>query len=205
MIGLCGAHRTGKTTLARAYAEKHGVAFVETSASQVFKEMGLNPAVTYDFETRLTVQEEILKRFDAEYAKHTSSKMAIADRTPLDMLGYTLGDAVQNSVPEDQQERFAKYVQDCLDVTNKRFAVLLLVQPGIKPVVQEGKAALNKAYIEHLNSLILGLSVDERIKPPHFYIPRHMVEMEERMSALEFAISRAAKRVEAERESATLH
>ena len=70
MIGLSGAHRTGKSSLARAFAEKHGIPFVETSASQVFKDLGVDPAATHDFSTRLTVQEEILKRFDAMYAKY---------------------------------------------------------------------------------------------------------------------------------------
>lgn len=204
MIGLCGAHRTGKTSLARAFAEKHKLEFVQTTVSQVFKDMGLDPAVTYDFKTRLDVQEAILKRSDAQYAA-VGAKPAITDRTPLDFLMYTLADAVQNTVPEDQQARFKKYVQSCIDVTNKRFGVLLVVQPGIPVVVEEGKAALNEAYIEHLNSIVLGLSVDERIKSAHFYLPRHMTNMDERIAALDFAVGRAKKRAEVEREGAVLH
>jgi hypothetical protein len=204
MIGLCGAHRTGKTTLARAFAEKHDMEFVQTSASEVFKEFGLNPATRYAFDTRLSIQEEILKRFDKQYAE-VGLKPAITDRTPLDMLAYTMAEATQDHVPEELQARFKKYVQNCIDVTNKRFGVLLVVQPGIKIVAEEGKAALNEAYIEHLNSIILGLSVDERIKAAHFYIPRYMTDKEERLAALDFAVNRAGKRAEAERESAVLH
>lgn len=204
MIGLTGSHRVGKTALARAFAEKFELEFVQTSASQVFKDMGLDAAQHYDFATRLTVQEEILKRFDQQYAA-VGAKPAITDRTPLDMLGYTIAEAVQHAVPDELQDRFQKYVQSCIDVTNKRFGVLLVVQPGIPVVAEEGKAALNHAYIEHLNSIILGLSVDERIKAAHFYIPRRMTDMEERIAALDFAVNRAKKRAEAERESATLH
>ena len=205
MIGLSGSHRVGKTSLARAYAEKNGLKFVETSASQVFKDMGLDPAVRYDFSTRLTVQEEILKRFDVEYAKHCHSDMAIADRTPLDLLGYTMADAVQDAVPEHEQKRFAKYVRDCFDVVNRRFSVLIVVQPGIELVAAEGKASPNMAYIEHLNSLIIGLSVDERVKVAHFYVPRRVTDMEERVSAVEYAVARTCKRVEDEREDAIMH
>lgn len=204
MIGLAGAHRTGKTTLARAYAEKHGLEFVQTSASEVFKEFGMNPATRYAFDTRLTIQEEILKRFDQQYAA-VGARPAITDRTPLDMLAYTMAEATQDHVPDELQPRFKKYVQNCIDVTNKRFGVLLVVQPGIKIVAEEGKAALNDAYIEHLNSIILGLSVDERIKSAHFYIRRSMTSLEERLAALDFATERARKRAEAEREDAVLH
>jgi len=205
MIGLAGAHRVGKTTLAREFAKKHGLEFVQTSASQVFKDMGLDPAATHDFATRLAVQEEILNRFDALYAQHTRADLAIADRTPLDMLAYTLADAIQNAVPAGLQGRFDSYIHRCFEVTNRRFAVLLVIQPGIELVAEEGKAAINSAYIEHLNSIVLGLSVDERVKAAHFYIPRYMTSLEERIGALEFAVSRARKRVEVERESAVIH
>lgn len=204
MIGLCGSHRVGKTSLARAFAEKFELEFVQTSASEVFKEFGLNPATRYAFDTRLTIQEEILKRFDEQYAK-VGMRPAITDRTPLDMLAYTMAEATQDDVPAELQDRFKKYVQSCIDVTNKRFGVLLVVQPGIKIVAEEGKAALNEAYIEHLNSIVLGLSVDERIKAAHFYIPRRMIDMDERIAALDFAVTRVKKRAETELESAVIH
>lgn len=204
MIGLCGSHRSGKTSLAKAFAEKHNIAFVQTGASAVFKDMGLDPAKHYDFATRLAVQEEILRRFDLQYAE-IGAKSAITDRTPLDLLAYTMAEAIQHAAPAELQDRFKKYVHDCIDVTNKRFGVLLVVQPGIQVVEEEGKAALNDAYIEHLNSIILGLSVDERIKAAHFYIPRRMTDMEERIAALDFAVTRVKKRAELERESAVIH
>lgn len=205
MIGLAGAHRTGKTTLARAYAKKRGLEFVETSASQVFRDMGLDPAAALDFSTRLRVQEEILARFDALYATHMRTDMAITDRTPLDMLAYTLADATGDVVGDEDQARLERYVRKCFEVTNKRFGVLVVVQPGIALVAEEGKAALNNAYIEHLNSLILGLSVDERLKSAHFYIPRSTMDLGDRIGALDFAVGRAKRRVIDELEDAVVH
>lgn len=193
-VGLCGGHRTGKTTLARAFAEKRGIPFVETSVSAIWRELGYDPAVTYDFETRLTVQEEILKRVDTAYGKHAGLEF-ITDRTPLDMAAYTLADAIGDRVPENCQERLAKYVNACFDVTNRRFGIVLLVQPGIKLVHEEGKAAVNAGYIEHLNSLILGLTVDERLTCQHFYIPRPVVDLERRLGALENCVDRSKERI----------
>ncbi len=166
--------------------------------------MGLDPALTYDFETRLTVQEEILKRADALYAT-VNTKPAITDRTPLDMLAYTMSEAVGNAVPERLQSRLDKYVRDCISVTNKRFSAIVVVQPGIQIVHAEGKAAPNVAYMEHLNSLILGYTIDERLKVPHFYIPRRTVDMEERLGALKYVMSRVIRRAEEEVMGASLH
>lgn len=193
-IGLTGSHRTGKTTLARAVAEKLGLEFVETSASSVFKLMGLDPAKTYDFSTRLTVQENILESFEAVYAEHSAKSLCITDRTPLDLMAYTLAEAIGETVLPEDQSRLTKYMARCIEVTNRRFCSLVVVQPGIPLVLEEGKAALNNGYIEHLNAIVLGLSVDERVKVPHFYLPRSMTGIKDRVHAVEFVIGRVEKR-----------
>jgi len=196
-VGLCGAHRTGKTTLARAYAQKRGVPFVETSVSAIWHSLGYDPAKEYDFATRLMVQEEILKRVDAIYAKYAGLDF-ITDRTPLDMAAYTLGDAIGERVPADCQDRLTAYVRNCFDVTNRRFGLVLLIQPGIPLVNAPGKAAMNQGYIEHLNSLILGLTVDERLTSLHYYMPRAIVSPEDRLAALEASVDRAKGKAIAE-------
>jgi hypothetical protein len=193
MIGLCGSHRSGKTTLAKEYAKKNGILFVETSVSKIFRELGYDPAAKFDFSTRLMIQEEVLKRVDAIYSEIPLGVEAITDRTPLDMLAYTKAEAIGDSVSEKDQKRFAAYSQACIDVANKRFTSLVVVQPGIPLVHEEGKAAMNIAYIEHLNTLILGLSVDERVNTMHFYIPRHLTDMEDRITALEYAVGRTKR------------
>lgn len=187
MHGLCGAHRTGKTTLARAYAAKTGAIFVETSVSAIFKDLGHDPASTFDFKTRLDIQEEVLKRIDAVYACVPVGVAAISDRTPLDMLGYTMAEAIGGNVSSEDQERFAQYVRECFNVTNKRFATVTLLQPGIEVQPEAGKAVANLAYMEHLNSLMLGLTVDPRLKAAHFYIPRQLLTVEDRLEAVEGA------------------
>lgn len=193
-IALIGAHRTGKTSLARAYAEKRGVPFVETSVSAIWKELGLDPAVTYDFETRLMVQEKILERIDAIYGKWAGLDF-ITDRSPLDMAAYTLAEAIGDRVPQGCQEQLAKYVNACFEVTNRRFGMVFLIQPGIALVKEEGKGAMNSGYIEHLNSLIFGLSVDERLTCQHFYMPRAVLDFDERIAALTASVERARGRI----------
>ncbi len=196
MIGLCGAHRVGKSSLAREYAKKFNIPFIETSVSAaVFSKLGLDPSVTYDFPTRLTVQEEILKHLDGLYSGHIMAFGAITDRTPLDLLGYTLAEAIGHRVPPECQARLKKYVEDCFEMTNRRFGTVILVQPGIPLVHEERKAAMNEGYIEHLNSLILGLTVDERLDTAHYYIPRQLTDMSDRVEAVNNAVHSSIRRV----------
>lgn len=205
LIGLCGSHRTGKTSLARAYADKYEITFIETSVSAIFRELGHDPAASFDFKTRLDIQEVILDRLDEVYGKLSPSAMAITDRTPIDMLAYTMAEAIGPVVTEKQQARFARYVERCLEVTNRRFSTIVLLQPGLPLVYEEGKALNNPAYIEHLNSLMLGLSVDERVKCSHFYILRRLTEMSDRIEALDSAVRKSEFIARSQMESHIIH
>lgn len=188
-VGLCGGHRTGKSTLSRAYAKRHKWSVAETSVSQIFKELGHSPSDTFDFKTRLTIQEQILIRLN-EFYRNAAGARVIADRTPIDMLAYTMAEAIGDAVLPEDQRRFIRYANDCFDVTNMWFSCIIVVQPGIPLVHEEGKAALNGAYVEHLNALMMGLCNDQRLKVPHFYIPKNRIDLEERIQSVEFATGR---------------
>ncbi|MFW6855292.1 AAA family ATPase [Burkholderia gladioli] len=186
MIGITGAHRTGKTTLAKAYADAAGIPYVDASVSTICKEIGFNPMQRNPFAVRLRAQLTILERVDAIYAAH-AGEQAITDRTPLDFIAYTMADVAGQSVPDGLQRDFAVYVQRCIDVTNRRFSAICLVQPGIDVVEPEaGKivAPLNQAYIEHLNILLMGLMADDRLHPVHAWLPRQKTSLVERVAAL---------------------
>jgi adenosyl cobinamide kinase/adenosyl cobinamide phosphate guanylyltransferase len=190
MIGLFGSQRSGKSTLAKTYADKHDIAFVETSASVIFKEMGLDPAVTYDFATRMAVQDEILTRFNEIY--FASPRNSITDRTPIDLMAYTLSECLNDNVPKKMETRVEKYIAACFKSLNMYFSTVILVQPGIPLKKAKGKAGISKAHIEHISTICLGLSVDERLKVPHFYLPRRCLDMPDRIAAVEGALGRVS-------------
>ena len=176
-IGLCGSHRTGKTTLAEDISQRTGILFVKTSTSEVFKEHGLDPSKPMEFSKRLWIQHKILDA--AEKAWNSSHGQFITDRTPLDMAAYTLAD-IQGSTEVDFGE-LEGYLGRCIRVTNAFSKLLVLVQPGIPLVYETGKAALNEGYLEHLNFLILGLCNDDRIKGTLLYLPRDITDREARV------------------------
>jgi predicted ATPase len=193
-IGLVGAHRTGKTTLARLYAEREQVQFVETTTSSIFKELGFDPKVDYDFKTRLFIQRKILDDMDKKYCSATG--IFIADRTPLDALTYTLADVTRENINGELAKELEVYSHDCFRVLNRHFNILMLVSPGIPLVEAEGKAPANTAYIEHFHNLALGLLVGEYVEANHYFIPRAMTDLETRYDALAAAVNRIQERHE---------
>ncbi len=198
-LGLCGGHRTGKTTLAQAIAQKKNIPFVKTDTSAVFKKFGLDPAESMNFGTRLKIQHKILEAAIAIWEQE--SRFFVSDRTPIDMMAYTIGD-IQGKTEVDFNE-LEDYLNLCFNATNKFFAKLVIVQPGIPLVYEVGKAALNLAYIEHINILVLGLcgglcevlsgglseglDSDRRLKSTVMCLDRQITNHEERIrTILEF-------------------
>lgn len=176
-IGICGGHRTGKTTLARDTAQQLHIPFIQTSTSAVFQQHGLDPAAAMDFETRLWIQDKIIQAAQTSWQPHDNA--FITDRTPIDFMAYTLAD-IQGKT-DVNFESLEKYLNQCFELTNNTFQYLFIVQPAIPLVYEIGKAALNKAYIEHLNTVILGLCHDERLNIPVSIIPRNVMDIQERI------------------------
>ena len=176
-LGLCGAHRTGKTTLAIAISSHLNIPFVRTTTSQVFAQLGLDPAEPMDFQTRLFVQNHVLDA--AEQVWQESASPFISDRTPIDMIAYTLGD-IQGKTDVDFN-LLSQYIDRCFASTNQFFQNLAIIQPGIPLVYEEGKAALNAAYIEHINVLVIGLCSDRRLKTNVFCNARNVIDLETRI------------------------
>ncbi len=177
---MCGSHRTGKTTLADLVSQKTGIPFVRTSTSEVFREHGLDPSRPLDFKKRLWIQHKILEA--AEKVWNAKRGRFITDRTPIDMAAYALAD-IQGST-DISFTGLEEYISRCFDATNKFFRVLVLVQPGIPLVHEEGKAALNEGYLEHLNFLMLGLCNDERVSSKFLRLPREMTAIEDRVDSI---------------------
>ncbi len=176
-LGFCGAHRTGKTTLANMVANQKKLPFVKTDTSAVFAKFDLDPALPMKFATRLQIQHQILD--SAIKTWEQEPRIFVSDRTPIDMIAYTLGDILGKT--DVDFAALDEYINLCFAITNKFFGKLILVQPGIPLVYESGKAALNLAYIEHIHFLILGLCHDFRLKSTVLCLDRDCLNLEARL------------------------
>ena len=105
---LCGAHRTGKTTLAKAFSNYSGMPFVQTGASHVFADMGLDPKVDYPLEVRLDIQKRILESFEKQCSS-VKTKHFITDRTPIDFMAYMMADIQRENVRGQLEKDIERY------------------------------------------------------------------------------------------------
>lgn len=177
-IGLCGAHRVGKTTLAQAVSQATGIPFLKTHTSHIFQQHGLDPAQPMPFDTRLAIQQEILAAGKAVWQQETGR--FLSDRTPLDMAAYTLADV--HGTTTLNETAFMRYLTDCIEATNRFFSTLIIVPPGIPLVSEPGKAALHGAYIEHIHTLIAGLCHDDRIAATVHHLQREVLSLDARVA-----------------------
>jgi predicted ATPase len=183
MLGLAGASGTGKTTLAKLFAERTGLLFIPSSIGNVFEEINYDPTVDYPFAIRAKIQELILATHEKAYAK--ADRMFVSDRTPLDFIAYTLADVRRENLDTEQTQWMLNYMTRCFEVTNRYFGAIAVIQPGIQISNNDDKLRpLNPAYAEHLNSLIIGLVGDRRLTTRKFCFERSVIELEKRFSIL---------------------
>tara|TARA_B100000700_G_scaffold311500_2_gene393572 strand:- start:26439 stop:27368 length:930 start_codon:yes stop_codon:yes gene_type:complete len=177
-IGLSGAQRTGKSTLAEHYSNLTGLPFVVSSVSSIMAEIGFDSTASYDkdFKTRLKAQFHLLKRLDEEWSKHEGG--FITDRTPMCMAMYTLADIVGTTeLDDDDVSALYDYIDQCKLLTLKHFNVLVNVayNPRIELINKAGSAPAKKHHILHLETLLKSLIFE--IKVPTGSDPRTLHDL----------------------------
>lgn len=188
-IGLSGAHRVGKTYLASLLSEGMEMPFVRTTASATFKKLGIDPAAVPDWSTRIRVQRAVMDSLADQWA--AGGEGFCTDRTPLDMAAYTLHDAhrfydadADDFAAGGGMDAALDYAHRCIEMANAQFDAIILIQPGIELVHEDGKAALDEKLIESLNSSLLDLLKHPSLRVPAFVIPREVVMIDERIESV---------------------
>ncbi len=182
MIALSGPHRTGKTTLAKAWSDKFGWHFIPSQSTPAFKALGHSYHDTLTVPQRMDVQELILDNAVADYRKAKGSW--ISDRSPLDMACYVMAELAQMPEASEHADRILAYVERCFTETNRYCPVVVLVQPGIPYVEEADKPRANLVAQEQFNLILWGLARDNRLKVRSAYLPRGNSTVEERIDIL---------------------
>lgn len=117
------------------------------------KEIGYNPVADSKLEERIVAQEYLLKRYEENVS--SINKQFITDRTPLDFIGYTLGEVGMYS-SQELSDRIDHFVDRCVLSTQKMFSGVIVC--GFLPVYEkaEDKPPENIAYQRHVQMIIDG-------------------------------------------------
>lgn len=177
LIGYCGAHRTGKTTLAKKSAEHYGKEFVATEVGQFLSSINVEPIslqhTPYDY--FLNIQKQVInylcdlskllkERASASETTDTALRnkdsVIFVDRTPIDALAYTQAYFGSKDFEYLRYNPLVhNFLSECADLAfegMKNFDAVFVVQPGIELVEERNKALVDSAYMGQINSLVIG-------------------------------------------------
>ncbi|OCP21984.1 MULTISPECIES: AAA family ATPase [unclassified Ensifer] len=158
LYGVCGTHRSGKTSTAKLLAEQLGVEFLDSSFD-VAKKFGYNPVGKMTLGERVAMQELVLEDH-LDKLKH-SPRPLITDRTPLDYFAYTMAQFGMTSHLECGQvvlEAAHRFAKRCLEETKAYYDMVFIMDPLVVYEVDPSKAtpAANPAFQLHIHALIHG-------------------------------------------------
>lgn len=177
-IGLAGAHRTGKTSICEQLAEKNPFPFVRTSARELADRLGFDVNNPGTMEERLEFQEQLLLAFEETYAAQTG--VFFADRTPYDMAAYMLSEVQTGEVDPALDMRINAYIEKCIEMANRYFGIICVIQPGIRFVHEPGTPTFNVGYQEKLNALMIGTAYST-FRRQLFVLDRTVTDLQRRV------------------------
>lgn len=153
MFAFVGAHRSGKSTLARRISADLGYHFYEASFGRMAKELGFDAVADLTLEERMKMQEAVLARYQAEI--NDLPRPCITDRTPLDMMAYMMAEVGMHSqLDPEMAARIVRYKDACIDIVARFFGCLVVCRPLPAYVFEVGKPPENVAFQWHIQMLI---------------------------------------------------
>lgn len=180
VYGILGSHRTGKTTACQKLEKDYGYVFFKSDVSGTYEKHGKDPKQIDSLAERIDIQKHILKDYTSQLIDFIEPYRGkdvsiITDRTPLDLAMYTLSDAHQHS--KGSERALVDYVYDCLEITDRYFKRVALLQPGIslEDDTSKNTAKINPAYMFNLNMIAKGLLHD--YQGESFVIPATATEI----------------------------
>ncbi len=188
-FGLAGAHRTGKTTVAKLLAEQNRCPLIQVSLSQLATDMGLKIGLDMPFSDRHVFQERGLDLMTQAYSEFGQGGLFMTDRTPMDLAAYVITAWHPAVATMEETEWASDYVSRCIDATNAWLFQLGVIQPGIPWVDDAQKGEQTPFYREALNSTIIGLCMDTRTKPATYVVDRDTLDLHQRAAHLTRAYS----------------
>lgn len=209
--GIVGAHRTGKSTLARAFAERMGWAYFPTNVQGFMAKQGLSSQKDAPFAERMKAQQFILDQLLESYVDAAElcqgATAIVVDRTPLDVLGYTMSEVLRESVTFDTALQLERHERQAYAACNAFFMGMTFVYPGIPLVADPGKGTANRFYQRHISACMVEAACDDRLDVPVHFLPHTLLENQSRVSEAFVSASAimSSRNANADRATRTTH
>lgn len=188
-IGFCGAHRTGKSTLAEAVADKLGLELLPNPNTAVAR--GVDMATVNRIEDRegFDLQRAIMRGM----LERLVGDNHVADRTPIDAAAYLFADATAGVGLDWQHEEALQYMDQAVRETFQRFDLIVLVPPAIAVEPHPEKPPVNAAYQAHIHMLCRSMLLErEEWLATAVELPVDVLDINERVTFVEAHIREAA-------------
>lgn len=159
IYGVSGSSGSGKTTLAKKVAEELGFEFFPASITELGKEIGLDPVHQMTLETRIGFQAKLLEALVSKIRALDHKKNYIMDRTPLDTVGYLMGELDMHSgrqVPQETLEKANSLVDIAQTATASYFDGIWITAPLSTYEEVETRPKVNPAYQRGVHLTIIG-------------------------------------------------
>ena len=196
-IGLCGAHGTGKTTLAKKYSEHAQIPYLDAGAGRFLKTLGVdlsndNMPVVERLETQFLLVQHIGTITSKQSA---NSGSFITDRTPVDVLAYSRDIAAPHYRDDHVMEAYSKIHIQCMEISLANFNLTLMLRPGV-PLSEEDRnrpqrGSFEPFHVEQIDFLMSALinSFNRTLKSNSLsrfaLLSPEAISMERRIAALD--------------------
>lgn len=200
-FGITGSHRSGKSTLAKDIAASLHIPYHDASVTKVMQEAGVNAVGNLSLEERMNAQEFMLDKTIEILAK--VPRPFITDRTPIDMIGYTMGELTMHNSSIEMGNRIADYAKRCIKATEDNFAMVFVLEPLPVFAVDPNKPPPNLGYQQMVQYIMEGAALNVRASTKIRFVST--ADHAERMAIVEHNISGMFASELLEAKAASLH
>ncbi|MEB3197783.1 MAG: ATP-binding protein [Candidatus Sericytochromatia bacterium] len=180
-VSLTGAPCVGKTTMARALAERFDLPLLPERSREVAREWGYTPANMPE-DLRLPFQWAILDRQVAAEHEHETIGY-ISDRCPVDSLCHFEWFGPQYGWPEEEATRYREAVEERVMHYD-----LLVVIPPMFPIVDDGERITDPSFQRGFHAVLSHLVEQwEHRLGPRLHVVSEF-SLEDRIAGVEAAL-----------------
>ena len=202
VFGFAGAHRSGKTTLAKDVSDALGIHFHQTNTAEMLARHGIDPVGKHGLVDRLEIQRLILKNHLAELAR--LPRPVIVDRTPADMFAYMAAEVTMHNTAQEFGEYVDAYRLDCIDAIRTHYDTITVCRPLTYFERNLAKPPENLAYQWQIQYLIEGiLNHGEMSHLARFYLRTN--DRKERAGLMNTQIASRINELAQERKTVSVH